>query len=156
MPPPRARAARPRKRAPWVLPATLAVGLLAVLALLATPAAAQMMGGGRMGGGMMGRGGMMGGPANRIPASPESLADGRAVYVANCAACHGADARGDGPAAGAFQPPPADLLLAVRMRPPGLLFQAVTDGLRRMPAFGPTLSAAERWDVINYLESLGR
>lgn len=34
----------------------------------------------------------IGGPANRIPASP--AADGNAVYAAKCASCHGKDGRG--------------------------------------------------------------
>ncbi len=34
---------------------------------------------------------------------------GQALYVQYCASCHGEDARGDGPMAGLFQPPPTDL-----------------------------------------------
>jgi len=37
------------------------------------------------------------------------MKDGRALYDATCASCHGVDGRGDGPAAAALWPPPADL-----------------------------------------------
>lgn len=35
--------------------------------------------------------------------------EGRALYEANCAQCHGPAGRGDGPWAGSYTPPPADL-----------------------------------------------
>ena len=37
------------------------------------------------------------------------LEDGEVVYRRYCAACHGPEGRGDGPAAPALTPPPADL-----------------------------------------------
>jgi mono/diheme cytochrome c family protein len=162
-----------RTRSPWR--ACLAAGLAALtamamaVALGLTPGAhtatAQMMGPGGMGGGM-GPGGMMGGGMgpggmgpggmrSPVPATPESLANGRALFGQSCVACHGADARGDGPAAAAFNPPPANLRLSVRTRPPGWLFRVVTYGFNRMPPFGSSLSDTQRWDLINYLESLG-
>jgi mono/diheme cytochrome c family protein len=40
------------------------------------------------------------GPANE---------DGERLFLGNCAACHGGDAKGHGPKAGTTKPPPADL-----------------------------------------------
>ena len=37
------------------------------------------------------------------------LPSGAALFSENCAACHGASGRGDGPAADGMNPPPADL-----------------------------------------------
>lgn len=38
-----------------------------------------------------------------------SAAEGALFFAANCSGCHGADARGGGPAAAGLDPPPADL-----------------------------------------------
>lgn len=40
--------------------------------------------------------------------TPAMIEQGRAIYKANCAACHGDGGKGDGPAAGALKPPPRD------------------------------------------------
>jgi mono/diheme cytochrome c family protein len=48
-------------------------------------------------------------PVNKPPAAPPAVASGKQTYVEYCAACHGADGRGMGPAAAALKTPPADL-----------------------------------------------
>jgi mono/diheme cytochrome c family protein len=40
--------------------------------------------------------------------SPAMLEKGRAIYKANCVACHGELGKGDGPGAGVLKPPPRD------------------------------------------------
>ena len=40
--------------------------------------------------------------------TPAMIEKGRAIYKANCVACHGENGKGDGPAAGALKPPPRD------------------------------------------------
>jgi len=40
---------------------------------------------------------------------PEAVRVGHQYFVRYCSACHGVEGRGDGPAASALQPPPADL-----------------------------------------------
>jgi mono/diheme cytochrome c family protein len=51
-----------------------------------------------------------------VPASRAEERDGRVLYRAYCAACHGASAHGDGPDAALFSPPPADLRAGVLAR----------------------------------------
>ncbi len=44
-----------------------------------------------------------------VPAKQTSPASGVEMFKSYCAACHGADGKGDGPAASALKVPPADL-----------------------------------------------
>lgn len=45
----------------------------------------------------------------RVPAPYTSPASGKEMYINHCAACHGASAKGDGPAATALKTAPSDL-----------------------------------------------
>ena len=76
----------------------------------------------------------------------EEPVDGRTAYLENCAACHGNDARGDGPAARALSVAPPDLTL-IAARNGGVFptnqVMSTIDGLDRgthfsaaMPEFG--------------------
>jgi len=44
-----------------------------------------------------------------VPMKQTSPVSGKEMFTAYCAACHGADAKGTGPAAAALKTPPADL-----------------------------------------------
>jgi mono/diheme cytochrome c family protein len=61
------------------------------------------------------------------------------VFVRYCSACHGVHGRGDGPAAAALHPPPADLT-RIRQRHDGLFpvaeVTAAIDGRTAIPAHG--------------------
>ncbi|CCF84103.1 FixH family protein [Nitrolancea hollandica] len=93
---------------------------------------------------------------NPVPATAESIAKGSSVYSANCAICHGADARGDGPMAQTLNPPPSDLTVHITQHPDADLFDFVSNGIQgsAMPAFKDRLSEEERWNVLNYLKSV--
>ncbi len=95
---------------------------------------------------------------NPIPADAASLERGRQVYVQHCAACHGDDGRGDGPAGLALNPPPADFRVHMRAgHTDGQLFWWVSNGFpgSAMPAWKDQLPEQERWDVINYIKTFG-
>jgi mono/diheme cytochrome c family protein len=46
-----------------------------------------------------------------VPAKSTSAASGQQMYRSYCAACHGTDGKGGGPAASALKVPPADLTM---------------------------------------------
>jgi mono/diheme cytochrome c family protein len=50
----------------------------------------------------------------RVPAAYTSPASGKEMYVNHCAACHGAEAKGDGPAASALKVQPTDLTMLAK------------------------------------------
>ncbi|MFT3800089.1 MAG: cytochrome c [Burkholderiaceae bacterium] len=92
--------------------------------------------------------------------SAQAIVAGQALYTAHCAACHGADGRGDGPAAGR-QPvwPPDFIGPLLWRRADGDLFWHIRDGVvdrhgrQTMPGFGPVLGDAGIWQVIDFLKA---
>jgi len=94
------------------------------------------------------------------PDRAPSAARGAALYRQQCASCHGATGKGDGPrtAAEALQPPPADLTAEVRHTDitPARDYKVVTLGIpaTSMAGYGNQLSAQERWDVVAYVQAL--
>ncbi len=73
----------------------------------------------------------------RIPG--ETMSAGQQYFQRYCSACHGLTGRGDGPAAPALQPPPADLTRIAQRRGghfPVAEIAAFIDGRTVMPAHG--------------------
>ncbi len=97
--------------------------------------------------------------------SPTEFADssimhGARLFAANCATCHGADARGDGPAAKSLPVPPADLTAAhFWAHTEGDLFWYISHGIDApsgapaMPAFDKLLSSGDIWALIDFLKA---
>jgi putative copper export protein/mono/diheme cytochrome c family protein len=89
-----------------------------------------------------------------------SIARGAALYPTNCAACHGAEGRGDGPLASTLPEPPADLTAEhLWAHSDGELFWWLTDGIKSpegepaMPGFAATLTEEERWNLIDFIRA---
>ena len=83
---------------------------------------------------------------------------GKTEFASTCMPCHGAAGKGDGPAAAALNPKPADLA-------DGALNSQITSGQRfailkngipntGMQPFGAALSDDKVWEIIAYSESL--
>lgn len=81
---------------------------------------------------------------------------GQAIFKAQCVACHGPGGKGNGPAAPALNPRPANLADAARMEKlsDDSLLQIVTAGRLTMPGYGKTLTAEQVREVVAYVRSL--
>lgn len=90
--------------------------------------------------------------------SPELLAHGKKIFSEQCAICHGAEGRGDGPAAAALNPKPRNFHEDAGWkngRSPARIFGTLLTGLGSMPSFKETLpSSDDRWAVAQYVLSL--
>ena len=99
----------------------------------------------------------MSGTPNPIPGTVTSIQAGAELYQANCAACHGVDAKGGGPLAGTTKVPPPSLVDHVGAHPDGDLFYWIKTGRPGgMPSFATQLSDEQIWDLVNYLRSIER
>ena len=92
---------------------------------------------------------------NPVPAAPESIKMGGDLYLVYCTPCHGASGKGDGLVAAKFVTP-ADLTNPdlQKARTDGYWQSYLSVGGAVMPSYGESLSAEERWHVINYLRTL--
>ena len=92
---------------------------------------------------------------NPFVPDPASLEVGQQAYQQSCQTCHGAEGRGNGPAAAEMDPPPADLVVHVPLHPDLDLFRFIDDGISgtAMAPLGDTLTEEEIWHIINYVQT---
>ncbi|MBS1532696.1 MAG: cytochrome c [Bacteroidetes bacterium] len=94
---------------------------------------------------------------NPLAGDKSVLADAKVLYVNNCAPCHGTKGRGDGPAAAALTPKPADhSSVAVQDETDGSLFWKLSEGRNPMPSYKKILTDKQRWELVNYIRTLAR
>lgn len=97
---------------------------------------------------------------NPLRPSSENIAEGRKLYEADCATCHGPSGLGDGPAAMGLNPPPANLVATARMpmTSDAYLYWTIAEGgvplHTAMPPFKAVLKDEEIWKIILYLRRL--
>ena len=83
--------------------------------------------------------------------------EGKAVFVANCAVCHGREGKGDGPGAAGLNPKPANY--SQRESTEARQLRIVSNGGKAeglspgMPSWGDTLSQKEVRDVVAYVRT---
>ena len=100
------------------------------------------------------------GMTNPMQGSAESAAKGKAIFEADCASCHGQEARGDGLAGASLDPKPTDLASVQNGLSDGYLYWRISEGgafapfSSSMPAWRGLLSEDHIWKVITYLRSL--
>jgi mono/diheme cytochrome c family protein len=91
---------------------------------------------------------------NPLPADATTVAQGKKVAVTNCVSCHGAGGKGDGAAAVALNPKPADWTSArVQAESDGEIFWKISTGRGAMPAWN-FLPENDRWALVRYIRSL--
>ena len=92
---------------------------------------------------------------NPNAATVTSVQNGYNLYEANCAKCHGVDARGGGPLAGTLPVAPPSLVDHVAAHADGDLFYWIQNGLTGgMPAWAGQLTPSQTWDIVNYLRTI--
>jgi mono/diheme cytochrome c family protein len=92
---------------------------------------------------------------NPLAGNTAVLVDAKALYVSMCAPCHGQKGRGDGPAAAALDPKPADhSSKAIQSETDGSLFWKMTTGRGPMQPFKAKLTDRQRWSLVNYIHTL--
>jgi mono/diheme cytochrome c family protein len=94
--------------------------------------------------------------ANPVAANAASIDAGRKTYMQRCAKCHGEKGEGDGPDAKELNLHPAKFTASsVHEESDGALYWKITVGKKGMPDFGKRLSPNDRWNVINFVRTLG-
>ena len=113
-------------------------------------------------------------PVKRVPSRPTAAVDGKQLFLQYCASCHGADAKGGGPAASALKTAPTDLTsLAAKSNgkfPDDRVLRILqggeditAHGTRDMPVWGPIfnnmspnlmIKQTRVYSLLNYLEGI--
>ncbi|MGN6177740.1 MAG: c-type cytochrome [Mucilaginibacter sp.] len=92
---------------------------------------------------------------NPVSVTPSTLKEAKTLYMANCSPCHGQKGKGDGPAAAALNPKPADHTSpALNKETDGSLFWKISEGRSPMPQYKNILTETQRWELVKYIRSL--
>jgi mono/diheme cytochrome c family protein len=99
------------------------------------------------------------GARNTLPSDAKTIGEGRTLYQANCASCHGPRGAGDGDQAKALNPSPALLayLIQTPMAVDEYMLWTISEGGQAfgtgMPVFMGTLARDDIWKVITYMRA---
>jgi mono/diheme cytochrome c family protein len=89
-----------------------------------------------------------------VAASPQAVEQGKKVAQVNCVSCHGKSGKGDGAAAMALNPKPADWTSKkIQAESDGELFWKITTGRGAMPSWRH-LPDKDRWALVQYIRTL--
>ena len=94
---------------------------------------------------------------NPIGSDAASIEAGKTIYKKSCNDCHGKKGKGDGPKSAELDKVPGDFTKAdMKKETDGELFWKITQGKKPMPSLKKELTEEQRWQVINYVRSLGK
>lgn len=89
-----------------------------------------------------------------------SIDRGKTIFLESCAACHGLQAKGDGPLAKTLPKKPVDLLTEphTKQHTAGDFYYWITTGFPQfgMPPFGDRFTEDDRWDLVNFIHMISR
>src|SRR5680860_599103 len=94
---------------------------------------------------------------NPLKGSPDEINEGKKIFTQMCAICHGAKGKGDGIAAAALNPKPANYTSkTVQDQTDGELFWKITNGnapTAAMAAYKDVLTETQRWQMVSYIRT---
>lgn len=102
------------------------------------------------------------GKTNPLAKDAAAIENGKRLYAANCASCHGEKAMGDGPAANSLNPKPMPLAAEMKSLGDDYLYWRIAEGgafspfTSAMPAWKKILREEEIWQVIAFMHTLGQ
>ena len=99
--------------------------------------------------------------ANPVPVNAKSVDTGGRLFAIYCTPCHGKSGTGDGLVGEKLILKPYNLTSSndqhpwnTKEYPDGYIFAMMTFGGAVMPSYANDLSAAERWNVVNYIRTV--
>jgi mono/diheme cytochrome c family protein len=94
---------------------------------------------------------------NPLTDNASTVKIGQTLYMNYCAPCHGKSGKGDGPAAAALNPKPANhTSAAIQADSDGSLFFKISEGRTPMPKYKPALTDTQRWALVRFIKTLGK
>lgn len=90
---------------------------------------------------------------NPVPADSASALRGEELFLANCASCHGENAKGAAAGEVGLKQDPPDLVQRLTHHSDGDFFWKIEQGRGEMPAFADILQHEQIWDIINFIKT---
>lgn len=100
------------------------------------------------------------GITNPLEDDASAADEGRKLFLANCASCHGNQGQGDGASAKALDPPPTNLAFVQSNQEDGYLYWRIAEGglsdpfRSSMPAWKNIFSEEQIWKVVSYIRTM--
>ncbi len=90
---------------------------------------------------------------NPLKGNQESVERGKALFLQQCAVCHGNKGKGDGVAGASLNPKPANFWLdCVQAQSDGAIYWKRNNGKGPMPSFSH-LTENQKWDLVNFIRT---